>query len=126
MTLSSVIKRAPQPVIAAVLAAYQSAGDKQIKLTLIDVMGQVSASEALPVLRAGVKDADQDVARSAILALSAWMTPDPSRPSVARNDTSPTHQISAARVYQVIAAPSGRSRRIRGVIEAGVAARQQR
>ena len=112
MTLASVIKRAPQPVIAPVLTAYQSAGDKQIKLTLIDVMGQVSATDALPVLRAGVKDADQEIARSAILALSAWTTPDPLADllEVARNDANPTHQILGLRGYiKVIAAPSGRS-----------------
>ena len=99
-------------MIAPVLAAYQSAGDKQTRLTLIDVMGQVSAGEALPVLRAGLKDPDPEIARSAILALSAWTTPDPLPDllEVARNDSNPTRQILALRGYiKVIAAPSDRS-----------------
>ena len=77
LTLASVIKRAAKPEIGPVLAAYQSAPDKQARLTLIDVMGQVSAGEALPALRAGLKDADPEIARAAILALTAWTTPDP-------------------------------------------------
>jgi HEAT repeat protein len=112
MTLASVIKRGPQPVIAPVLAAYQSAPDKQTRITLIDVMGQVSAAEALRFLRAGLKDPDPDIARSAILALTAWMTPDPLPDllDVARTDSNPTRQILALRGYvKVMAAPSGRS-----------------
>src|SRR5215207_2693332 len=35
-------------------------------------MGQTSSPEALPVLRAGIKDSDPEIARAAILGLSAW------------------------------------------------------
>ena len=111
MTLASVIKRAPKPAIAPVLAAYQSAPDKQTKLILIDVMGQVSAGEALPVLRAGLKDPDPEIARSSILALSSWTTADPLPDllEVARGDSNPTRQILALRGFiKVIAAPSDR------------------
>lgn len=112
LTLSSVIKRAAKPAIAPVLSAYQAAADKQTKITLIDVMGQVSAAEALPVLRAGLKDPDQEMARSAILALSGWQThePLPDLLDVARNDSNPTRRILALRGYtKVIATPSSRS-----------------
>ena len=60
-------------------------------------MGQVSAAEALPDLRAALKDPDQEIARSAILALSAWQTPEPLPDllDVARNDSNPTRRILA-------------------------------
>jgi len=35
-------------------------------------MGQTSSGEALPVQRAGITDANPEIARGAILALSAW------------------------------------------------------
>ena len=111
MTLASVMKRAPKPVIAPVLSAYQSAADKQTRLTLLDVMGQVSANEALPILRAALKDPDPDVARASILALSSWQNADPFPDllEVARSDANPTRQILALRgCIKVIAAPSDR------------------
>jgi HEAT repeat protein len=112
LTLASVIKRAPKPVVAPVVAAYQAAPDNPTRLTLIDVMGQVSAAEALPVLRAALHDSDQEITRSAILALSAWQTPDvlPDLIEVARNDANPTGRILALRGYtKVLATPSDRS-----------------
>lgn len=112
LTLASVIKRAPRPEIGPVMTAYHSAADKQTKLTLIDVMGQVSAGDALPILRAGLKDPDPDVARSSILALTAWTAPDPLPDllEVARSDSNPTRQILALRGYiKVVGVPSDRS-----------------
>ena len=112
LTLASVIKRAARPEIGPVMTAYRSAADKQTKLTLIDVMGQVSAAEALPFLRAGLKDPDPDVARSSILALTAWTAPDPLPDllEVARSDSDPTRQILALRGYiKVVGVPSDRS-----------------
>ncbi|MCX6628242.1 MAG: HEAT repeat domain-containing protein [Candidatus Solibacter sp.] len=112
LTLASVMKRAARPEIGPVLAAYESAGDKQTKLTLMDVMGQVSAGEALPVLRAGLKDPDPEIARAAILALTAWMTPDPLPDllEAARGDTNTTRQILALRGYiKLIGVPAERS-----------------
>jgi len=78
-------------VIAPLVSAYQSASDKQIRLTLLDVMGQVSANEALPILRAGLKDADPEIARASILALTAWSTADPLPDllELARSDANP-------------------------------------
>jgi HEAT repeat protein len=112
LTLASVIKRAARPEIGPVLSAYQAAGDKQTRLTLIDVMGQISTGEALPVLRAALKDPDPEIARSAILALTAWTTPEPLPDllEVARGDSNATRQILALRGYiRVIGVPSDRS-----------------
>jgi HEAT repeat protein len=113
LTLASVMKRTPKPVIGPVLSAYQSAGDKQTKVTLIDVMGQVSASEALPILRVGIKDPDAEIARASILALTAWANSDPFPDllEAARNDSNPARQILALRgCIRLIGAPSERSR----------------
>jgi hypothetical protein len=112
LTLANVIKRAPRPDIAPVLAAYQSAASQPVKLTLIDIMGQVSANQALPVLRANLKDADQETARASILALTAWQTPDPLPDliAVAQSDTNATRQILALRgVIRLLSVTSDRS-----------------
>jgi HEAT repeat protein len=112
LTLASVIKRARQTAIGPVLAAWHSAADKQIRLTLLGVMGEVSAEGALPVLRAGLKDPDPEIARAAILALTAWQTPAPLPDllAVAKGDSNATRQILALRGYiKVISAPSDRS-----------------
>ena len=116
LTLAAVIGRAPHPDMAPVLAAYQSvtdaATDRPFRLALIDLMGQVSAGEALPVLRAGLQDANQEIARAAILALTAWQTPDPLVDlfAVAKNDSNATRQILALRgVIRLIGVPSSRS-----------------
>jgi HEAT repeat protein len=112
MTLASVIRRAPKPDIGPVMAACQSAGDKPVKLTLLDVLGQVSAGEALPLLRAGLKDPDPEIARAAILALTAWQNPAPLPDllALARTQSNATLQVLALRGYiKVAAVPSDRS-----------------
>ncbi|MEO8370917.1 MAG: HEAT repeat domain-containing protein [Candidatus Solibacter sp.] len=112
MTLASVLKRSPDPPIAPLLAAHQASADKQIRLTLLDVMGQASAPGALPVLRASLKDPDPDVARAAILALTAWQTADPLRDllAVAVTEANSTRQILALRGFiKLMAAPTNRA-----------------
>ena len=71
-TLATVLKRAQPAPLGAVISAYQAASGLNSRLSLLEVMGQTSSSEALPVLRAGIKDASPEIARGAILALSAW------------------------------------------------------
>ena len=116
LTLAAVIGRAPHPDMAPVLAAYRSAtdaaADRPFRMALIDLMGQVSAGEALAILRAGLKDANQEIARAAILALTAWQTPDPLADlfAVAKNDPNATRQILALRgAIRLIGVPSSRS-----------------
>jgi HEAT repeat protein len=111
MTLASVIRRARKPAIGPVLTACQSAADKPIKLTLMDVMGQVSADEALPMLRASLKGPDPEIVRAAILALTAWQTPAPLPDllAAAKSQSNATLQILALRGYiKVVGAPSER------------------
>ncbi|HYW46568.1 MAG TPA: HEAT repeat domain-containing protein [Bryobacteraceae bacterium] len=111
-TLASVIRQARTPAIGPVLTACLSSPDKPVKLTLLDVMGQVSAGEALPMLRASLKDPDPDVARAAILALTAWQTPAPLPDllALAKTESNATRQILALRGFiKVLSVPSERS-----------------
>jgi len=112
LTLSSVMRRARKPDIGPVLAAYRAAPGKQIRLTLLDVMGQVSADEALPLLRDGLRDPDADIARGSILALTAWETPAPLPDllGAAKTESNSTRRILALRgVIKIVTAPSDRS-----------------
>jgi HEAT repeat protein len=112
LTLASVIKRAAHPPVGPVLAAYQSASDPQIRVVLLDVMGQVSAAEALPVLRSNLASSDPEISRAAVLALSAWQDPSPIPDllALAKDASIPTRQILALRgLIKVIGAPSNRS-----------------
>jgi HEAT repeat protein len=111
LTLGSVMRRARKPDVGPVLAAYRAAPDKQIRLTLLDVMGQVSADEALPLLREGLKDPDAEIARGSILALTAWETsaPLPDLLNAAKSEANPTRRILALRgVIKVVTVPSDR------------------
>jgi hypothetical protein len=71
-TLAAVLRSGQPASMSAVVSAYNSAGDLNARLSLIDVMGQTSSNEALPLLRSGLKDASTEIARAAILALSNW------------------------------------------------------
>ena len=110
--LAAALKRSEQSRVAEVVAAYQSARNPQIRIALLDVMGQASSDSALPVLRSSLADTDPEIARAAILALSDWLTPAPLPDllAVAKNGSTPTLQILALRGYiKLIAAPSNRS-----------------
>lgn len=77
LTLATVTRRSQPVPIDKVIAAYNSAPSREARMSLLDVMGQTSSPEALPLLRAGIKDSDAEVARAAILALSGWDNPTP-------------------------------------------------
>lgn len=77
LTLATVVRRSQPVPIDKVISAYNAAPSKEVKLGLLDVMGQTSSAQALPILRAGMKDSDPEIARAAILALSGWDTPEP-------------------------------------------------
>jgi type 1 glutamine amidotransferase/HEAT repeat protein/sugar phosphate isomerase/epimerase len=72
LTLGTVLRRAQPAPIGAVISAYHGTTALQSRLSLLDVMGQVSSEEALPLLRETIRDADPEIARGAILALTAW------------------------------------------------------
>jgi type 1 glutamine amidotransferase/HEAT repeat protein len=72
LTLGTVLRREQPPRIDGVIAAYRNSSALQTRLSLLDVMGQVSSALALPLLRETIKDTDPEIARGAILALTAW------------------------------------------------------
>jgi HEAT repeat protein len=77
LTLGTVLRRAQPAPIGAVISAYNSNSALQSRLSLLDVMGQVSSDEALPLLRESIKGANAEIARGAILALTAWSNSTP-------------------------------------------------
>ena len=111
-TLAAALRRSSPPSIGEAIAAYQAEPNPQIRAALLDVMGKVSAGEALPVLRRSLTDSDPEIARAAILALSEWMTPDPMQDllTAARSAANPAHRVLALRGFiKLIPAPSNRS-----------------
>jgi HEAT repeat protein len=77
LTLAAVVRRAQPAPIGMLISAYQSAPAREARMGLLDILGQTSSAEALPVLRAAIQDRDPEIARAAILALSAWDNPEP-------------------------------------------------
>jgi HEAT repeat protein len=71
-TLATVLRRAQPAPLGAVISAYKSTSALPSRLSLLEVMGQTSSEEALPLLRSGIKDSNPEIARGAILALTAW------------------------------------------------------
>jgi len=94
-TLAAVVRRAQPSPVAAVISAYKAASPREVKVSLLDVMGQSSSSEALPVLRETLKDTDPEMVRAAILALTAWdnSTPLPDLLNVAKTSQRPTAEM---------------------------------
>jgi type 1 glutamine amidotransferase/HEAT repeat protein/sugar phosphate isomerase/epimerase len=71
-TLGTVLRRAQPAPISGVIAAYHAQAQLSVRLSLLDVMGQVSSQEALELLRRDIRDQNPEIARGAILALTAW------------------------------------------------------
>jgi HEAT repeat protein len=110
-TLASVLRRSQPAPVGAVLAAYKTASAVEPRLSLIEVLGQTSSEEALPLLRDGLKDSNPEVVRAAILALSGWDSPAPLADllPIAKSGSSPALQILALRGYlKLLALPSQR------------------
>jgi HEAT repeat protein len=76
-TLSMVLRRSTSATVGAVIAAYQTTSAIEARLSLIEVMGQSSSDAALPLLRSSLNDANPQIARAAVLALTGWDTPAP-------------------------------------------------
>ena len=110
-TLALVLKRSQPPQIGAVLAAYQKNTAAPARLSLIEVMGQTSSEQALPVLRDALKDPTAEIRRGAILALTDWAdaAPMPVLLDFARTTANQSLQVLALRGYlKLVALPSQR------------------
>ena len=91
-TLAAVVRRAQPSPVAAVISAYKATPAPEAKVSLLEVMGQTSSPEVLPVLREALKDTEPQIVRSAILALTAWdnATPLPDLLNMAKTAQRPT------------------------------------
>jgi HEAT repeat protein len=110
-TLASVLRRSESARIDGVISAYQNVNAIPARLALLEVMGQSSKEEALPVLRSSLENSAPEIARAAVLALSEWSTPDPLADllAVARVQSNPALQVLALRGYlKLMALPSKR------------------
>jgi HEAT repeat protein len=112
-TLAAVVRRAQPAPITPILSAYRATPAKEARLSLLEVMGQASSADALPALREAIKDSDPEIARGAILALTAWedAAPLPDLLSVAKGTSEAQNlQVLGLRgVLRLITLPSKRS-----------------
>jgi HEAT repeat protein len=111
-TLALVVKRSQPPQIGAVLAAYQKNTAAQARLSLMEVMGQTSSEQALPVLRDALKDPTAEIRRGAILAMTDWAdaTPMADLLAFAKGTANESLQVLALRGYlKLVALPSQRT-----------------
>jgi len=76
-TLAMVLRRSPSAPVGAVVSAYRNTSAVDARLSLIDVLGQTSSDEALPLLRSCLNDANPQIARAAVLALTGWDNQSP-------------------------------------------------
>jgi hypothetical protein len=112
MALALVLQRGAPDGIAPVMAAYKGAGAAEARVSLLEVLGQTSNDQALPLLRASLSDPTPEIVRGSILALSEWKTnaPLPDLLAVARSNSNQAFQVLALRGYlKVVALPSQRS-----------------
>jgi HEAT repeat protein len=95
----------------AVISAFQASAAHEPRVSLLEVMGQSSSQEALPILRSSLNDSNPEIARAAILGLTSWETPDPliDLLNVARSAPDQPQGILALRGYlKLLALPSQR------------------
>lgn len=110
--LLSAVKRSSQSRGPELVAAYRSASDPDKKSALLSVMGQAGIEDTLPLFREVLKQADDEVRRAAILALSQWPAAAPAEDllTVAGQPGSAALQILALRGYiKLVSLPGDRA-----------------
>ena len=98
--------------MADVIPAYGAATSVELRLALLDALGQTSASDVLPVMREGLRDSNPEIVRGAVLALTNWPDPAPLPDllAMAQTGSSPAVQTLSLRgVLKLISVPSARS-----------------
>ena len=93
------------------LAAYQKNTAAPARLSLMEVMGQTSSEQALPVLRDALKDPTAEIRRGAILAMTDWADPAPMTDLLdfSKATANQSLQVLALRGYlKLVALPSPR------------------
>src|SRR6185436_15270315 len=61
--LTPALKKSPPAQIAEVISAYKGTTAVDLRLTLLEVLGQTFNGEALAVLREGLKDSNPEIVR---------------------------------------------------------------
>lgn len=110
--LSAAIRRAEQPDVKPVLAAYRSVSDPETKSSFLTVLASTSDKDALPILREALQSGDSGLQRAAIVGLSEWATPDPAEDllEVARTSGSESLKVLGLRGYiKLVQIPAGRA-----------------
>jgi HEAT repeat protein len=108
-SLSTVIRRADASGIQQVVSAYKGSSDAEVRAGLLQAVGQTGDAQALPILRAALKDDQPEVKRAAILALTDWpdASPLPDLFETSRMASNPAHQVLALRgAIKLIGLPS--------------------
>lgn len=108
-SLGTVLRRSDASRLEEVVAGYNSSTDLDVRAAFLRVMGQSGNPQALPPLRAALKDQDAAVKRAAIVALGEWpdTAPVPDLFETARSASDSAHQILALRsAIQLIGLPN--------------------
>jgi len=103
--LSAALRRGDAASSKAVIAAFQSAAQPEMKESLLQVMGQAGGDEMLPLLQTGLRSTNADIVRASILGLSEWPTDTPIEDLLLLTSTTPepANQILAQRgVIQLV------------------------
>ncbi|MHC4194613.1 MAG: HEAT repeat domain-containing protein [Planctomycetota bacterium] len=98
--------------VDAILAAMPLAKDVTSKSSLLSVLGKIGEVKALPVLRSALADADPELQKAAIKALSEWPDDAPADDllKIAETSGNKTNQVLALRGFvRLIGLKSGRS-----------------
>ncbi len=102
-TLVLVSQKIPDPTNQArdVLALLPSVEDIEARSSLLEVAGRIGDKNALPVLRAELKNENPENQKAAIYALSAWPNADPIDDllKIAETSDNEIHKILALRGY---------------------------
>jgi HEAT repeat protein len=114
-TLAVALKRSRAAQFDVLLSTYGKTTAVPARLSLLEVMGQTSSDQTLPVLRTSLNDSNPEIARGAVLALTDWSSgaPMPDLLALAKNQPknggSPALQVLALRGYlKLVALPSDR------------------
>jgi HEAT repeat protein len=111
-TVAAAIRRSKDAPISELVAAYKTATDTDLQVSLLGVMGTVGSSEALPIIRQALTSSNADVQRAAINTLASWPSPEPAKDllTLAQSAPNAVHQILGLRGYvRLVQLPSDRA-----------------
>ena len=107
-TLAATIRRSGNVGGSEVTARYTPAASPEVRIALLEVMGQLGTEDVLPTLRGALKDSDSSIRRAAITAATAWPSPSPlddlTRMTHRRLEPGSAHPVAARRFE--VAGPS--------------------